>query len=573
MKNNLCCDGFRRDLSDANPWFTCVGIEKTLTNGLKIEICDRDGLIRRTTGGTRLIPCRSMFPWPYIDHYLKTRVTSRLTCFLQLKNFGLYPKMLLLLIFLSILNTVTPSPPENRLLRDLMHGYLPEERPVIDANQSVVVTVGVVLQQIVDLNEREEQIVVNLWLRYTWKDENLRWDPLQYENVTDLRHPVGAIWAPNILLYNSVDTPFDSTYKTNLIGDSNGDITWVPPGIFKVGCKLDITWFPFDEQICFFKFGSWTFSGHQIDLQKGDFDFSEYLENGEWAVVRNWVNRSEKFYACCTEPYPDVQFYIHLRRRTLYYAFNLIMPCGMTMILVMLGFTLNPQSCEKVGLQISVSLAICIFLTIVSEMTPKTSEAVPLLGIFFQSCFIVSVGATTFTVYVQSVHFRDFENSRRMGFWMRYILLEWIPFILCIEKPKRPNTLKTLMKSFENRHEEQKKDIRTAFTYENGTCSIVNALNDVFRDNYENMIIQLQNSTKDDKTDTAMVERLRLLDNIYKHVKMIRESSEDSVENNHIQYEWQFAAAVVDRLGLMLFTIILTATTVVLTMKAPYLAA
>lgn len=32
------------------------------------------------------------------------------------------------------------------------------------------------------------------------------------------------------------------------------------------------------------KFGSWSFSGRQIDLQPGDFDFSEYMENGEWAV-------------------------------------------------------------------------------------------------------------------------------------------------------------------------------------------------------------------------------------------------------------------------------------------------
>lgn len=30
----------------------------------------------------------------------------------------------------------------------------------------------------------------------------LRWDPLEYQNVTDLRHPAGSIWQPDILLYN-----------------------------------------------------------------------------------------------------------------------------------------------------------------------------------------------------------------------------------------------------------------------------------------------------------------------------------------------------------------------------------
>lgn len=169
------------------------------------------------------------------------------------------------------------------------------------------------------------------------------------------------------------------------------------------------------------------------------------------------------------------------------------MPCMLTVILIVLGFTLSPQSCEKVGLQISVSLAIIIFLTIVNDMTPPTSEAVPLLGdviklvviiiinlwsnqqnclslflhrkrntacnliifreflyfkivfakftftekhslnyqnflsfianstssgVFFHTCVYISVAATAFTVYVQAIHFRDPENSQRMGFWV-----------------------------------------------------------------------------------------------------------------------------------------------------------
>ena len=39
------------------------------------------------------------------------------------------------------------------------------------------------------------------------------------------------------------------------------------------------------------KFGSWSFSGRQIDLQPGDFDFSEFMENGEWVVVSEFFIR------------------------------------------------------------------------------------------------------------------------------------------------------------------------------------------------------------------------------------------------------------------------------------------
>ena len=43
-------------------------------------------------------------------------------------------------------------------------------------------------------------------------------------------------------------------------------------------CKVDITWFPFDQQSCELKFGTWTYSGTYVNLTlKGDSaDISQY---------------------------------------------------------------------------------------------------------------------------------------------------------------------------------------------------------------------------------------------------------------------------------------------------------
>lgn len=46
----------------------------------------------------------------------------------------------------------------------------------------------------------------------------------------------------------SADEGFDGTYPTNVVVRSNGSCLYVPPGIFKSTCKIDITWFPFDDQ-------------------------------------------------------------------------------------------------------------------------------------------------------------------------------------------------------------------------------------------------------------------------------------------------------------------------------------
>lgn len=66
------------------------------------------------------------------------------------------------------------------------------------------------------------------------------------------------------MLLWSADEGFDGTYQTNVVVKHNGSCLYVPPGIFKSTCKIDITWFPFDDQHCDMKFGSWTYDGNQV---------------------------------------------------------------------------------------------------------------------------------------------------------------------------------------------------------------------------------------------------------------------------------------------------------------------
>ena len=60
--------------------------------------------------------------------------------------------------------------------------------------------------------------------------------------------------------------------------------------------------------------------------------------------------RNNIVYECCPEPYVDITFTVKMRRRTLYYFFNLILPCVLISSMALLGFTLPPDAGEKLTL-------------------------------------------------------------------------------------------------------------------------------------------------------------------------------------------------------------------------------
>lgn len=65
-------------------------------------------------------------------------------------------------------------------------------------------------------------------------------------------------------------------------------------------------------------------------------------------TVKWWHFRNEKFYTCCDEPYLDITFNITMRRKTLFYTVNLIIPCMGISFLTVLTFYLPSDSGEKV---------------------------------------------------------------------------------------------------------------------------------------------------------------------------------------------------------------------------------
>lgn len=82
-------------------------------------------------------------------------------------------------------------------------------------------------------------------------------------------------------------------------------------------------------------------------------------------------------------------FYITLRRKTLFYTVNLIIPCVGISFLSILVFYLPSDSGEKVSLSISILLSLTVFFLLLVEIIPPTSITVPLLGEYNMQQYVI----------------------------------------------------------------------------------------------------------------------------------------------------------------------------------------
>lgn len=65
-------------------------------------------------------------------------------------------------------------------------------------------------------------------------------------------------------IISSADGNFEVTLATKATIYHEGLVEWKPPAIYKSSCEIDVEYFPFDEQTCVLKFGSWTYDGFKV---------------------------------------------------------------------------------------------------------------------------------------------------------------------------------------------------------------------------------------------------------------------------------------------------------------------
>ncbi|XP_077997446.1 acetylcholine receptor subunit alpha-like isoform X2 [Glandiceps talaboti] len=329
---------------------------------------------------------------------------------------------------------------QERLLHDLLDGkqYKSMIRPVYNRTKVTEVHMMIVLATIIDMDERNQLLLSNMWVTLEWYDEFLVWDPDMYGGIQNIKVISHDIWLPDIVLYNNAD----SEYKNFLIKQlpivySDGLVLWATPVIFKSSCSVDVTRFPFDIQNCSMKFGPWQHDGTEVYM-RGSSDITEYESDGQWDLMDLTLDAHVEYYPDHPGvPYTDVTYHVILKRRPLYFVVNLLLPNALFTIITVTVFYLPPESGEKISLSITILLSLTVFQLVLADFMPPSSF-LPFLGYYFVVVMILVCLSLVSSVLMVTLHFGNTDEGS-IPRWVRRIFLDYLSVKLDVYKqPKIP---------------------------------------------------------------------------------------------------------------------------------------
>ncbi|XP_055998508.1 acetylcholine receptor subunit alpha-like 2 [Ostrea edulis] len=323
----------------------------------------------------------------------------------------------------------------NHLLRS--SEYDPHFKPVCGTNELSLVKIGVALRNIVDVAEKHQMMRLKIWVYLEWMDCKLKWNPSNFKNLSDLMVPSSHVWVPDITLFEGVSDeghmPNMEDFRAEI--HYTGKIRFNFPSIVTIVCKMNVEYFPFDHQLCTLTFGSWIYSGQYIDLAiKGkdvNLDVADFVEHNEWVVVDMKEVRHNVYYTCCPHPFPDITVYIHMKRKPLFYVVTVIFPCFLINMLTFTAFVLPPFSGEKISLQVTILLSITVFLLLVQDKLPSSSDNFPCIAIYFANSMALVCVSCVLSSIVLYLYYKSPEDDH-MSPLFRDFFLNKVRRMLCV---------------------------------------------------------------------------------------------------------------------------------------------
>ncbi|XP_019631488.1 PREDICTED: uncharacterized protein LOC109475317 [Branchiostoma belcheri] len=276
-------------------------------------------------------------------------------------------------------------------------------RPVISFHGSV--------EQIVDLEEKKEQLVASVVIHFTWQDSRLSWDPKYYNNISNISVPGSSIWTPTLTLKGNANPLYQGLPKIVPVWiSSNGQVTWSVETLTTTVCDADPFYFPADTMecnICFAAFSS------TIECQDGSpcGVLSNQQLEGEW-YRKDMIFAKDKTEACFT---------VQLERIPLFHIATTVGPCVILVTLMVITFVMPLDRGDRISFGVTIQLSVVVSLVFVTDVLP-VKGALPFFAALIVVCMALMGLFLFFTMAIITIHDRQGSLSpMAKTFFLRYM--------------------------------------------------------------------------------------------------------------------------------------------------------
>ncbi|XP_062618262.1 ligand-gated ion channel 4-like, partial [Saccostrea cucullata] len=304
------------------------------------------------------------------------------------------------------------------LRKDLLKNY---EKGLLPNDTATVVTVNFNAFRLIEFDDRNGKFTISGYLEVHWIDlriaENWNLSSHQSPDIPSMYFKESEVWTPNVLQIN----PYSRSDSEKLKDESvmflpTGSALMLKGDIFSSECKADFTYFPHDTQHCSIELVVWGYYMEEVILYPyhNKVNMDNYKKNNLWDMedtrislnILNTNKDSSKIRVL------KIEFIIN--RRSTYYVLFLIMPIVLMEILQVFVFMLPWDCGERASYSITVLLSIAVYLTIITEQIPKSSE--PNISVVAKKLFTdLCIGCVVQIFVIISLHIYNFSQLKHQA--------------------------------------------------------------------------------------------------------------------------------------------------------------
>ncbi|XP_060074452.1 acetylcholine receptor subunit beta-like [Ylistrum balloti] len=311
-----------------------------------------------------------------------------------------------------------------KLHRDLMENYNKNLRPTFNLSQPTEVDIQFYLLSIKEFDEKTSRFAIVGVFVLNWNDFQLAWDPDDYGGIVSTVFPQNTLWKPDLILMNPYEKVESAGFEDlKIVVINNGSVFWAPVDVYEVTCPADVTYYPFDQQTCSLFFSVYMYTVFDVTLKPS----STHIFTDDYSPNSLWYLKDTSFTIIESHNSQTLLMKTMLQRGPLFQVINTIVPFNMLGLLNIMVFLLPAESGERVGFSVTILLAIAVFMTIVADTLPGTSEpSFPRLCYLLIAQLGVNMLVTVFTILISRLHHKP--KQQNIPSWLQKIIGKCVCF-------------------------------------------------------------------------------------------------------------------------------------------------